>query len=270
MKNFFKYNQSGIEVKDMMDLKMVREIKGLTQQDVADILDIPKRTIESWESGARKAPDYVEMLINDKLLSLTRKQIEDEKKYVVVEFGNVSGERVIFSGSCDECNSYEDFKRKELSQEQQIFRNYATYKLVEYRKQKEHTRKLLAYESTLSENEKSEVVKIGDKEYAKYVIEFYKSCYNEKDVQTLKNSFDEEVEFTDLNEAKEYYMLDTEMLEEFLNPAEYSGDDFEEYKQSVLDREKEIRGAKTMEELADVLNKYSDLLDNGSEWYIED
>ena len=124
------------------------------------------------------------------------------------------------------------------------------------------------YESTLSENEKSEVVKIGDKEYAKYVIEFYKSYYNEKDVQTLKNSFDEEVEFTDLNEAKEYYMLDTEMLEEFLNPAEYSGDDFEEYKQSVLDREKEIRGAKTMEELADVLNKYS-LLDNGSEWYIE-
>lgn len=252
-----------------MTIKEVREIKGLTQQDVSDILEIPKRTIEAWESGARKAPEYVEKLISDKLLSMTKEQIEKEKKYVVVEFGK-HRKTVIYTGSKAECNAYEDIKRKSLSDEEQILKNYATYKLVEYRKQKEHTRKLLAYESTLSENKRNEVVKIGDKEYAKYVIDFNKLYYNGKDVQTLKNSFDEEAEFTDLNDAKEYYMLGTEMLEEFLNPAEYSGDDFEEYKQFVLNREKEIREAKTMEELADVLNKYSDLLDNGSEWYIED
>lgn len=40
---------------------------GLTQQQMSDLLGIPKRTIEDWEAGRRACPDYVEKLIVDKL-----------------------------------------------------------------------------------------------------------------------------------------------------------------------------------------------------------
>ena len=38
-----------------MDLKLVRKIKGLSQQDVSDILGIPVKTIQSWESESRNS-----------------------------------------------------------------------------------------------------------------------------------------------------------------------------------------------------------------------
>lgn len=40
---------------------------GLTQQEMSDLLGIPKRTIEDWETGRRACPEYVERLIVDKL-----------------------------------------------------------------------------------------------------------------------------------------------------------------------------------------------------------
>lgn len=47
----------------------------LSQAKMSELLKIPKRTIENWESGTSKPPEYVETLIVEKLLN-----IETEKK----------------------------------------------------------------------------------------------------------------------------------------------------------------------------------------------
>ena len=42
-----------------MTIKEMREELGLSQEMFSRRFNIPKRTIENWESGARKAPAYV-------------------------------------------------------------------------------------------------------------------------------------------------------------------------------------------------------------------
>lgn len=44
-------------------LRSARLRAGLTQQAMSDALGIPKRTIENWEGGSRKCPDWAERLI---------------------------------------------------------------------------------------------------------------------------------------------------------------------------------------------------------------
>lgn len=51
------------------ELKELRLEKGLTQKSLSELLEVPKRTIESWESGDRKPPEYVKKLIIEKLNS---------------------------------------------------------------------------------------------------------------------------------------------------------------------------------------------------------
>lgn len=79
----------------------------------------------------------------------------------------------------------------------------------------------------------------------------------------LVNSFDKEAEFEDLAEAKEYYYPEMEMTEE-----DYTGDNFAEYLKSWEEYKKGIKEAKSLQELTDVLNKYSDEFDNGSSWKV--
>lgn len=47
----------------MTTIKEARLSAGLTQQRMSEILEIPKRTIGDWETGARTPPTYVEKLI---------------------------------------------------------------------------------------------------------------------------------------------------------------------------------------------------------------
>lgn len=65
-------------------------------------------------------------------------------------------------------------------------------------------------------------------------------------MKELRNGYDSEVTFTDLYEAKTYYMPDTEGFPE------------------CKDYTREIEEANSLEELADVLNKYTDLFGDGS------
>ena len=44
-------------------LKVARKEINITQEGLAKMLEVPKRTIESWESGDRRPPDYVQRLI---------------------------------------------------------------------------------------------------------------------------------------------------------------------------------------------------------------
>ena len=41
-----------------MTIKEMRQAAGLTQQQFAELLGVPKRSIENWESGSRKLPEY--------------------------------------------------------------------------------------------------------------------------------------------------------------------------------------------------------------------
>ena len=56
-----------------MTIKEAREEAGLTQKQVHDLLGIPIRSLQNWESGIRVCPLYVEKLIVEKLLSLKKK-----------------------------------------------------------------------------------------------------------------------------------------------------------------------------------------------------
>ena len=51
----------------MNKLQEARKAAGLSQAEMAKLLDIPKRTIENWEAGTRKPPGDVEKLIIEKL-----------------------------------------------------------------------------------------------------------------------------------------------------------------------------------------------------------
>lgn len=58
-----------------MTLKEARLAAGLTQQQMSDIMEIPKRTIQDWEAGKRKCPPYVERLVLKEL-----KELAESKK----------------------------------------------------------------------------------------------------------------------------------------------------------------------------------------------
>ena len=46
-----------------MTIKELRGITGMTQTQFGQYLNIPMRSIQNWENGARKCPDYVAALI---------------------------------------------------------------------------------------------------------------------------------------------------------------------------------------------------------------
>lgn len=51
----------------MKTIKSERVRLGLSQQQLSEITGVPFRTIQNWEGGQRKCPDYVEKMILDKL-----------------------------------------------------------------------------------------------------------------------------------------------------------------------------------------------------------
>lgn len=56
----------------MSKIKETRTKLGMTQREVSNLLGIPKRTIEDWEAGRRKCPEYVEKLVIEKLVSIRK------------------------------------------------------------------------------------------------------------------------------------------------------------------------------------------------------
>ena len=60
-----------------MTIKEARISARLTQQQMSDLLEIPKRTIEEWERGTRTPPGYVEKLIVEKLNKISLEILSD-------------------------------------------------------------------------------------------------------------------------------------------------------------------------------------------------
>jgi DNA-binding transcriptional regulator YiaG len=50
-----------------MTFKELRRASGMNQQGFADYFGIPKRTIENWEAGVNKCPEYLLDLMKYKL-----------------------------------------------------------------------------------------------------------------------------------------------------------------------------------------------------------
>lgn len=46
-----------------MTIREARLNAGLTQAKMSEVFEIPKRTIENWETGKRTPPTYVEKLV---------------------------------------------------------------------------------------------------------------------------------------------------------------------------------------------------------------
>jgi transcriptional regulator with XRE-family HTH domain len=61
-----------------MDSKILdaRKAAGLTRKQVTDILLIPPRTLQNWESGERQAPAWAEKLVCEKLQQISREKNE--------------------------------------------------------------------------------------------------------------------------------------------------------------------------------------------------
>lgn len=84
-------------------------------------------------------------------------------------------------------------------------------------------------------------------------------------MKELRNSRDYEVGFDNLGQAKKYYMPKTELPCE---EEDYLGDDFSFYCKEFNEYKTEILESDSLEELANVLNKYTDTFDNGSEYKV--
>lgn len=54
----------------MSKIKELRLEANLTQQQLYELLDIPMRTIQSWETGKRNPPEWAENLICEKLQTI--------------------------------------------------------------------------------------------------------------------------------------------------------------------------------------------------------
>ena len=58
----------------MKEIKEARLKAGLTQQKMSELLGIPKRTIEEWEGGRRRCPEYTKKMV---IKELEKKRITD-------------------------------------------------------------------------------------------------------------------------------------------------------------------------------------------------
>lgn len=63
-------------VKEINKIKEARLNAGLTQAKMAETFKIPKRTIENWETGSRKPPEWAEILILEKLRNISEDTME--------------------------------------------------------------------------------------------------------------------------------------------------------------------------------------------------
>lgn len=61
----------------MRTVREARVYAGLTQAKMSELLGIPKRTIENWETGSRKCPEWAERLVVEKLESIAERGDHD-------------------------------------------------------------------------------------------------------------------------------------------------------------------------------------------------
>lgn len=56
-----------------MTIKEARKSVNLTQAKTSELTKIPLRTLQNWENGVRKCPEWCEKLVIEKILSFGKK-----------------------------------------------------------------------------------------------------------------------------------------------------------------------------------------------------
>ena len=69
-----------------MNIKEARTKHGLTQKQLSGITGIPERTIQNWEGGQRKCPEYVENMVAG---LLEQKFSQPNHKTILEEIGEM-------------------------------------------------------------------------------------------------------------------------------------------------------------------------------------
>ena len=65
-------------------IRRLREQTGMTRKDFSIHIGIPLRTIEDWEAGRRRPPEYIPRLIGyqlkyEELIGKVQRKVEDEE-----------------------------------------------------------------------------------------------------------------------------------------------------------------------------------------------
>lgn len=81
-------------------------------------------------------------------------------------------------------------------------------------------------------------------------------------MKELRNNVNTDAVFTKLEEAKEWYLPKDNIP---CTKVEYLGDDYEVFCKEFTEYKKEIEQSQTLVELANVLNKYTDIFQDGRE-----
>ena len=104
-------------------IKEARIKHGLTQQQVSNITGVPFRSIQNWEAGVRKCPDYVEKMVvamieqTGKVYLIYRGDSDDDWEII----GYIVGTEQNAEKYCDESNKdykhpWEEVWYKEIEQ----------------------------------------------------------------------------------------------------------------------------------------------------------
>lgn len=90
----------------MMTVKELRKASGMTQQQFGDYFGIPKRTIQNWEAGVNKCPEYLLKLLEYKL-----EHKEAHGEWIPVSYDDAY-EDIYFCSVCREESYFPDGKSK--------------------------------------------------------------------------------------------------------------------------------------------------------------
>lgn len=86
-------------------IKEIRERLGISQRELGEKLGIPKRTIENWESGSRKPPEWAEALLKERMEDMTMDLIIKRRHnadYDCEEYNCGKGWRTTLLGAMEE------------------------------------------------------------------------------------------------------------------------------------------------------------------------
>ena len=85
-----------------MNFKELRAASGMTQKAFAEYFEIPKRTVENWETERNKCPEYLLNLMEYKL-KRSKEKMSIWKYISVIEFNEIvriiSNEKTIYFGT---------------------------------------------------------------------------------------------------------------------------------------------------------------------------
>lgn len=172
-----------------MNIKKIRSKTGKTQKEFSEMLNIPVRTIQDWESKRRTPPEYVKELIEYKIT----KEMEKMKNNTIESLKNYITEEIKEKGlennqiQIDFTDLFEEFEELKTAAEQLGYQVQEGEGLGVYWIYKEDDGKMRVFQEDVFKNEGGEDVRIAiliDEEEK----EAYEAVWDEKN-ETWETDF---------------------------------------------------------------------------------